>query len=103
MSEEQAEVPQEPMTLTDMSSIKFKNPSGTMKRQISKEKDIAEEGDDAIAVLEHTIEPRQLHLSIKPERDIPPPPLFRLREPRQGPALRPRASKRSTMTWPGCR
>lgn len=90
-------------TVTEMSTIKFKTTSGTLIRQKSKEKDIAEEDDD-IAVCEHPVEPKQLHLSIPmSEREIPQPPIFRIREPRPGPSLRPRASKRSTMTWPGCR
>jgi len=51
----------------------------------------------------HHLEPHS-HLMVDvTDRLTTRPPIFRIREPRAGPALRPRGSKRSTMTWPGCR
>lgn len=102
MTEEQKVVkPKNSVSFTDMSTLKCKklDPVPTEKSEV-----VNDTSEDDIAVLEQHLDTRQTHLLVPlPDRDITPPTIFRLREPRQGPSLRPRGSKRSTMTWPGCR
>jgi hypothetical protein len=93
-------------SFTDMSTLKCKKqaPLPSVKQNITKDR-----SEDDIAVIEQSLDtPRQSHLMVPvPEKDISSAPIFnthfRRREPKAGPSLRPRGSKRSTMTWPGCR
>lgn len=102
MTEEQKAVkPKNSVSFTDMSTIKCKKPAPVPKQKSEIVKDTSE---DDIAVLEQHIDTHQTHLYVPvPDKDITPSTILRLREARQGPSLRPRGSKRSTMTWPGCR
>ena len=107
MSKEQIAIKHENSvtSFTDMSTLKCKKqaPVPSMKQSITKDK-----SEEDIAVIEQSLESRSSHLMVPvPEKDISATPIFnthfRRREPKAGPSLRPRGSKRSTMTWPGCR
>ena len=83
-------------SFSGISTIKCKrapSPIPKIKKDVS---------DDDIAVLDSSAH-AQLVVPV-PEKELPlSPPIFRIRDQKLGPALRPRGSKRSTMTWPGCR
>lgn len=80
----------------ELPTIKCKR---TLSSSLKFTKDTSE---DDIAVLDSTTH-AQLVVPVPEKAPQSPPPIFRIRDPKTGPALRPRASKRSTMTWPGCR
>lgn len=96
MAEEESLPVSSAASITSMSTLKCKRATSPLPK-IPKE--ISE---DDIAILDSSAQ-AQLVVPVQ-EKDVPlVPPIFRIRDPKTGPALRPRASKRSTMTWPGCR
>lgn len=94
-------------SISEMSTLKCKKPTATTPVYVTaqREENEKEDPDDLIDVLEPELDcnaSSKLVVPIK-ETNLTRKPVFRIRDPRLGPSLRPRGSKRSTMTWPGCR